>query len=69
MDQYDDLTTNDRLIRAGLFGEFVQAAKNGNEKRIFELLLKIEMTRDQAESVARIIVENPKRFGYEKEND
>ena len=66
--QSDDLTTNARLIKAGLIDEFDQAAKNGDEKRIAELLLKVEMTRDQAESVARIVIENPKRFGYERGN-
>ena len=65
----DDLTTNARLIKAGLIDEFDQAAKNGVEKRIAELPLKVEMTRDQTEGVARIVVENPKRFGYEKANE
>lgn len=57
------MTTNERLLAAGLMDAFGQAARTRDRDRMIDVLDKVELA-DQAESIADGILANPKRYGF-----
>lgn len=58
------MTVNERLSSAGLLSEFDAAARSRQRDRLIELLLRVELSREQAESTVAALLANPREYGY-----
>ncbi len=58
MKAQDDLTTNARLIKAGLYDDFLLAEKAKDHMRMIELLRLAGMSKDQSEGIVKAISRN-----------
>jgi len=64
MPDYSGMTVNERLVLAGLMDAFDQAARRRNRAEIIEVLLKVELTPQQAAWTTDALLANPARYGY-----
>lgn len=60
--QYAGMTTNERLLEAGLLSEWNDAARSRNRERMIELLCKVDLG-DQAGQIADMVLSNPAKYG------
>ena len=62
--RYVGMTVNEMLNDAGLLPEFDVAVRGRNRERMVEILVRVEMTLEQAEYTADTILDNPAHYGY-----
>jgi hypothetical protein len=58
------MTVNERLSDAGLLEQFDIAARARDRARLVELLVRAELSREQAEDTVRALLAHPRRYGY-----
>ena len=58
------MTVNERLFEANLMSEFDEAAKNRDKTKMIEVLLKVELSKSQAEETSQAIINKPSMYGY-----
>lgn len=63
-DRYAGMTVNERIFACGVMDDFDRAAKTQNKEKIIEILLKVDLTVDQATQTAEDILSDPARYGY-----
>jgi hypothetical protein len=61
---YSGMTVNERLFAAGLTHEFDTAARQRNRAKLVELLLAVQVERNDAEQSANRILAAPGFYGY-----
>lgn len=64
MTNFAGMTVNERLFEAGLMAEFDEAARQRDQKRMIEILKKVELPHDQAEATSDAIISSPATYGY-----
>jgi len=62
--RYVGMTVNEMLNDAGLLPEFDVAVRGRNRERMVEILVRVEMTLEQAEYTTDTILDNPAHYGY-----
>lgn len=60
----DGMTVNERLFHLGLFAEFDDAVNCRDKTRIVGVLLKAELSADQAEESAAAILAAPEKYVF-----
>ena len=58
------MTVNERLVHFGLFAEFEAAVRARDKPAVVAVLLKAQLTPEQAESTACALLAAPGRYGY-----
>jgi len=58
------MTVNERLSHFGLFQEFDAAVASRNVSAVVEVLLRAQLTPEQAQETASAVVSNPERYGF-----
>jgi hypothetical protein len=61
--EYAGMTTNERLLVAGLLDAFDAAARARDRARMIEILGRVELG-DQADWIADTILADPQRYGF-----
>ena len=62
--QFAGMTVNERLFEAGLLETFNQTARERNREAMLSILLKVELTTEQAAETTDTILANPVHYGY-----
>ena len=62
--QYDSMTVNERLFVAGLLEQFDSAAKTRSKGKMIEILIQVNISPDEAASIADKILAVPSQYGY-----
>lgn len=62
--KYKGMTINERLSASGLTKAFDQAIRRKNFKEAIEILIKTELTIEQASSIVGTIKEKPNKYGF-----
>lgn len=60
---FSAMTTNERLVVAGLLDKWDAAARSRNRERMINVLKRVE-SGDQAAAIADAVLSNPKRYGF-----
>lgn len=63
-DCFAGMTVNERIFVCGVMGDFDRAAKICDKEKIIEILLKVDLTEEQAARTAENILSDPARYGY-----
>jgi len=58
------MTVNERLFSCGLFDDWDIAVKNRDKNEMIKILIKTELTQEQALETTTTILENPKKYGF-----
>ena len=58
------MTVNERLVEAELLETFNRAARERNCEAMLSILLKVELTTEQAAETTDTILANPMHYGY-----
>ena len=59
------MTVNERLFAAKLSEVFDLAVNKRDKEQLLEILKKVELSDEQANSTIDAIFSNPKKYGYE----
>jgi len=62
--QFAGMTVNERLVEAELLETFNRAARERNCEAMLSILLKVELTTEQAAETTDTILANPMHYGY-----
>ena len=63
MTDYRAMTVNERLFAAGLVNAFDAAARNREKSKMVEILLRVQLSPDQAEETATAFLNDPEKYG------
>jgi len=58
------MTVNERLAHFGLFGRFDAAVKSRDKTAVVEVLIQLELSREDAEQIASTVLRTPEKYGY-----
>ena len=61
---YNAMTTNERLYTAGLLEQFDVAAESRNRDAMIRILLQVDLSAEEAASIAEKILAAPGRYGH-----
>jgi hypothetical protein len=62
--KYARMTTNERLVAAGLFRQFAAAARDRDVDAMVEILQHVEIARADCQAIAEAIVADPQKYGF-----
>lgn len=58
------MTVNERLVTAGLLGQFDSAIEAGDRARAIGILQQVAMDHDGAAATVDAVLTNPPKYGY-----
>ena len=58
------MTTNERLVAAGLFGRFSAAARDRDVDAMVEILRRVEINKADGRAIAEAVVADPQKYGF-----
>ena len=58
------MTVNERLGELGLFDEWDRAVADRDRRRMIRMMLKVELSDEQAASTVDTILANPAMYGF-----
>jgi hypothetical protein len=61
---FGGMTVNERLVTAGLLGQFDAAIDSGDRQRALELLKQVAMSEDSAATTVEAVLANPSKYGF-----
>ena len=61
---FEGMTVNERLFEAGLLDAFDLAVNKQDRKMLIEILKRVALSDEQANSTVDAIFLNPKKYGY-----
>jgi hypothetical protein len=62
--KYARMTTNERLVAAGLLGHFRAAARDRDVDAMVEMLSHVEIAHADCRAIAEAIVADPQKYGF-----
>jgi len=62
--RYARMTTNERLVAAGLFGQFGAAAGESDVDAMVEILRQVDVGHADCRAIAEAISADPKKYGF-----
>ena len=63
MTDYRAMTVNERLFAVGLLGAFDTAVRDRQKSKMVEILLRVQLSPDQADETASAILNDPAKYG------
>jgi len=58
------MTVNERLVTCSLVGTWDEAVMDRDKERMISVLLKVAISPDDAEAIARTVLADPKKYGF-----
>lgn len=62
--KYARMTTNERLVAAGLFRQFTAAARERDVEAMIPFLQQVEIAHADCRAIAEAIADNPEKYGF-----